>query len=55
MKITVDAKDYNLQNDRRLLIPYMEETSRYGIDLIKTGLLDKKRQCDYRSKRVITL
>lgn len=40
MKITVDAKDYNLQKDRRLLIPYMEETSRYGIDLIKTGLLD---------------
>ena len=40
MKIIVDAKDYNLQNDRRLLIPYMEETSRYGIDLIKTGLLD---------------
>lgn len=33
MKIIVDAKDYNLQEDKRLLIPYMEEKSRYGIDL----------------------
>ena len=42
MKIIVDAKDYNLQEDKRLLIPYMEEESRYGIDLVKFGLVDKQ-------------
>ena len=41
MKIVVDSKDYNFKADKRLLIPYMEEGRRYGIDIVKVGLMDK--------------
>lgn len=50
MKVIVDTKDYNLQEDKRLLIPYMEEVSRYGIDIVKVGLMDKNGDVVIKAK-----
>lgn len=50
MKIVVDSNYYNLQEDKRLLIPYMEKESRYGVDLVKFGLLDKQSNIVQKAK-----
>lgn len=44
MKIIVDSKYTDLTKDPRLLIPFTKEEKRYGINLIKVGLIDNTRK-----------
>lgn len=41
MKILIDSNVVNLTNDQRLLIPFFASTERYGIKMVKVGLLDR--------------